>query len=134
MSPPNVEIASGIYEAWNRGDIDALVGMFDEKAQVRPALSAFMNSTVYLGHDGVRDWFADTYEPWADLRVEPVRFIEAGDRVVVVVVCLRARVPGGRVTLDSEIAHVVMIREGRVVGLDGYDEPGAALSAVGAAE
>jgi ketosteroid isomerase-like protein len=133
MSPQNVEIARGIYEAWNRGDVDALVAAFDRNAQVRPALSAFMRSTVYRGQDGVRDWFADTYEPWSDLRVEPLRFIEAGERLVVVV-CLHARVPGGRVPVDSEIAHVVTIRNGRIVRLDGYDEPQAALRAAGVAE
>jgi ketosteroid isomerase-like protein len=129
----NVEIAGAVYDAWNRGDVDALVAAFDANAQVRPALNTFMRSTVYRGHDGVRDWFADTYEPWAEINIEPVRFIEAGEHVVVLL-CLRARVPGGQVPVDTEIAHVVTIRKGRIVRLDGYDDPSAALSAVGAAE
>jgi ketosteroid isomerase-like protein len=47
------------------------------------------------------------------------------------VVALHARVPGGVADLDAEIAHVVTVREGRIVKLDGYEQPHAALSAFG---
>jgi ketosteroid isomerase-like protein len=88
---------------------------------------------VYRGHDGVRSWYAETNEPWAELQAEPQRFIDAGERTVVVI-ALHARVPGGRVDLDAEIAHVVKIRDCRIVSLDGFDDPDAALSAVGLAQ
>ena len=64
------------------------------------------------------------------MRAEPQRFIDAGERTVVVV-GLHARVPGGAVDLEGEIAHVVTIRDAKIVKLDGYDAPEAALSAVG---
>jgi hypothetical protein len=49
----------------------------------------------------------------------------------VVVVALHPRVPGGEVDVESEIAHVVTVRGGRIARLDGYEEPGAALASVG---
>jgi ketosteroid isomerase-like protein len=88
---------------------------------------------VYRGHDGVRSWYAETNEPWAELQAEPRRFIDAGERTVVVI-ALHARVPGGRVDVGAEIAHVVTIRDGRIVSLDGYDDADAALAAVGLAQ
>jgi hypothetical protein len=45
----------------------------------------------------------------------------------VVVIGLGARVPGGQVDVDAEIAHVLTIRGGRILRLDGYPE--AALEA-----
>ena len=48
-----------------------------------------------------------------------------------VVVALHARVPGGHVEVDTEIAQVVTVRGGRIVRLDGYEEADAALAAVG---
>jgi len=130
MSQQDHETITRMYRAWNSGDMDALADVFDAEVEVRPALSTFLASSVYRGHDGVAAWYAETYEPWAEMRAEPQRFIDAGERTVVVV-GLYARVPGGEVDLDAEIAHVVTIRDGRIIKLDGYDAPEAALSAVG---
>ena len=130
MSQEDHEIITRMYRAWNSGDMDALVDVFDTEAEVRPALSTFLASSVYRGHDGVAAWYAETYEPWAEMRAEPQRFLDAGERTVVVV-GLHARVPGGEVDLEGEIAHVVTICDGRIIKLDGYDAPEAALSAVG---
>jgi ketosteroid isomerase-like protein len=130
MSQESEEIITRMYRAWNSGDMDALADVFDAEVEVRPALSTFLASTVYRGHDGVAAWYAETFEPWAELTAEPQRFVDAGERTVVVV-GLHARVPGGEVDLDAEIAHVVTIRDARIVKLDGYDAPEAALSAVG---
>jgi ketosteroid isomerase-like protein len=129
MSLEDAAVMRRMYEAWNRGDMAALAEVFDPQVEVRPALSAFLASTVYRGHEGVAAWHAETYEPWAELEAEPRRFLDAGERMVVVV-GLRARVAGGQVDVDAEIAHVVTIRDGRIVRLDGYEEPEAALAAV----
>lgn len=122
-----------MYEAWGRGDADGLVDVFDADAEVRPAFGVMLSSTVYRGREGVAAWYAETYEPWTELRAEPLRFVDAGERMVVVV-GLHARVPGGQVELEAEIAHVVTIRDGKIVRLDGYEEPDAALSAAGVAK
>jgi ketosteroid isomerase-like protein len=126
----NHEIIRRMYHGWNSGDMDALADVFDAEAEVRPALSTFLASPVYRGHDGVAAWYAETFEPWAEMRAEPQRFVDAGERTVVVV-GLHARVPGGEVDLNAEIAHVITIRDDRIMKLDGYDAPEAALSAVG---
>ena len=130
MSGADVELITRMYRAWNSGDMAALRDVFDADVEVRPALSAFLASTVYRGHDGVATWYEETYEPWAELHAEPQRFIEAGGRTVVVS-ALRARVPGGQVDVEGEIAQVVTVRDGKIVRLDGYEEPDEAFAAVG---
>jgi ketosteroid isomerase-like protein len=130
VSAQDVELIARMYRAWNSGDMVALTAVFDAEVEVRPALSAFLASTVYRGHDGVAAWYRETYEPWVQLHADPQRFIDAGERTVVVV-ALHARVPGGKVDVESEIAHVVTVRSGRIARLDGYEEPDAALAAVG---
>jgi ketosteroid isomerase-like protein len=125
----DVELITRMYREWNRGDMDGLLEVFDTDVEVRPALGAFLAATVYRGHDGVRSWYEDTTEPWSELEAVPEQFVDAGGRTVVVVV-LHARVSGGQVDLDSRIAHVVTVRDSKVVRLDGYAEPDAALAAV----
>ena len=132
MSDADVELITRMYRAWNSGDMAALVDAFDAEVEVRPALSAFLASTVYRGHEGVATLYEETYEPWAELHAEPERFIDAGERTVVVA-ALRARVPGGQVDVEGEIAQVVTVRDGKIVRLDGYEEPEAAFAAVGVA-
>jgi ketosteroid isomerase-like protein len=130
VADSDVELITRMLREWNSGDVEALLEVFDPEVEVRPALSTFLASMVYRGHDGVRSWYAETNEPWAELQAEPQRFVDAGERTVVVI-ALHARVPGGRVDVAAEIAHVVTIRDARVVRLDGYDDADAALAAVG---
>jgi ketosteroid isomerase-like protein len=130
VSDADVELIERMYHAWNSGDVVALIDVFDAEVEVRPALGAFLASTVYRGHDGVAAWYEETYEPWAELYAEPKRFIDAGERIVVVT-ALRARVAGGQVDVEAELAQVVTVRDGKIVRLDGYEEPDAAFAAVG---
>jgi ketosteroid isomerase-like protein len=132
VSDADVELITRMYRAWNSGDMAALIDVFDAEVEVHPALGAFLASTVYSGHEGVAAWYEETYEPWAELHAEPERFIDAGERTVVVA-ALRARVPGGQVDVEGEIAQVVTVRDGKIVRLDGYEEPEAAFAAVGVA-
>jgi ketosteroid isomerase-like protein len=131
MSAADVELITRMYRAWNSGDVEALADVFHTEVELRPALSAFLASTVYRGHDGVATWYQETYEPWVELHAEPQRFIDAGERVVVVV-ALHARVR--QVDVEGEIAQVVTVRDGRIVRLDGYEEPDDAFAAVGVLE
>jgi ketosteroid isomerase-like protein len=130
MSDADVELITRMYRAWNSGDMEALIDVFDAEVEVRPALGAFLASTVYRGHEGVAAWYQETYEPWAELHAEPKRFIDVGERTVVVA-ALRARVPGGHVDVEAELAQVVSVRDGKIVRLDGYEEPDEAFAAVG---
>ena len=133
MKGSDADLITRMLDEWNGGDVDALLQVFDPEVEVRPALSTFLASMVYRGHEGVRTWYAETNEPWAQLHADAERFIEAGDRTVVIV-ALHARVPGGEIDVAARIAHVVSVRDGRIVRLDGYDEPDKALAAVGLAE
>jgi uncharacterized protein len=129
----DTELITRMLREWNSGDVEALLTTFDPDVEVRPALRTFLASTVYRGHDGVRAWFEETNEPWAELQAEPERFIDAGG-CTVAVIALHARVPGGQVEVAARIAHVVTIRDGRIAQLDGYDDPDAALAAAGVAQ
>lgn len=133
MSQAGVDTLRRFYELWNSGDVDGLVELFDVDAEVRPALSAFLASTVYRGRHGVAAWYAETNEPWADLGVEPKRFLDAGERVLGVV-RLIARSPGAHVDVETQIAHIATVRDGLIVRLDGYEEPSAALADLGCDE
>jgi ketosteroid isomerase-like protein len=124
-----VDTLRRFYELWNSGDVEALSELFDENAVVRPALSAFLASTIYRGRDGIAAWYAETNEPWTDLTVEPEEISNAGDQTLGIVRVI-AHARGSTVDLETRIAHVAVVRSGRIVRLDGYEEPSEARSAV----
>ena len=44
-----------------------------------------MDGTEYRGFEGVRRWVADWSSAWSSFTMEPERFIDAGERIVVIV-------------------------------------------------
>ena len=125
MSEQNVELVRRIYELWNNAEsagdlIDA------ELEYVNPPYA------VEAGTRHSRDTLKKIREVYPDFRVEPERFVDAGEDVVVIGVA--------RGTSDSGLqaswrqGYVWTIRDGRAVRFRWFNQPAEALAAVGLAE
>jgi ketosteroid isomerase-like protein len=84
----------------------------------------------YRGHDGYRRWLVNWGEAWDDFSMEPKRWIDAGDRVVLVFE-ITATGRGSGVVVKREDAMVWTLSDGRTVRLDYYNNVEQALEAVG---
>ncbi|HEX6030228.1 MAG TPA: nuclear transport factor 2 family protein, partial [Tepidiformaceae bacterium] len=69
MSEENVELTYRAFDAFNRRDFDALVGLMDAGVEISSRLLPFEGS--YHGHDGVRRWCQDLIEAFPDFNTEP---------------------------------------------------------------
>jgi ketosteroid isomerase-like protein len=49
------------YDAWSRRDIEGLLAVVHPDAEARPILGANIGTSVYAGHDGLRDWVLDLH-------------------------------------------------------------------------
>ncbi len=129
MSEENVSLVREVYAAPRFEDALALYSediVWDMSDRV-------FNPRVYHGHDGVRQWMRDLREVWSDWSNEPERFVDAGDRVVVVVRSI-AKGHGSGVELSERWAQVVTIRDGRVTHLKHYRDAAEAMAEVGLPE
>lgn len=81
MSQENVESVRDAMEAFNGRDIDRLLEFADPEVEWHPP-AELPGTSVYHGHDGVRQAIADMLDAFGDLRAESQRFIDADDRVV----------------------------------------------------
>jgi ketosteroid isomerase-like protein len=128
MSEENVEIVRRIYAAWTQGS-PTESGLLDPGIEwvnpddavepgVRVGVEAFGSIVEGLG---------DTFE---DLRVDFDRFIDAGDRVVVIGT-LRGRGRESGVEAERRQGYVWTIREGRAVRFEWYNRPEEAFEATG---
>ena len=78
----------------------------------------------------MRSYASFLAETWLSQRAEPEEFIEAGDRVVVVLrLVSTGRSSGG--TLEASSAWVATFRENKIARLCAYQTRAEALAAVG---
>ena len=84
---------------------------------------------IFRGREGLSQWIERLRGVWAEWRFEPERFIEASDRVVVLVKIV-ARGNSG-VPVEMPTAHVVTLHGGRIASARAYRHGTEALEAVG---
>jgi ketosteroid isomerase-like protein len=91
-----------------------------------------MDAGEYRGHEGFRRWLEDWSSAWSEFSMEPEEFIDAGDRVVVVI-RMRATGRGSGVQVERQDAIVFEVRDGMTARVDYYNNREQALKAVGLA-
>ena len=120
------------WGAWVRGDLDLCLVRFSPDWYYdapREWLIAGMPS-VYRGHAGLREWFAELREAWDILDHTPLEVVDAGD--VVAFLCqikLRARASG--IELDSRLGQVFWVKRGLIVREHDFSDWDDALRALG---
>jgi ketosteroid isomerase-like protein len=78
-------LARRSIDAYNRGDVEALLEQLDEEIEVYtpPELP---NAGTYRGHQGFLQWLGQWDEAWEEFRLEIERIDFVGDRCGVVTV------------------------------------------------
>jgi ketosteroid isomerase-like protein len=151
MSQEDVEVVQALWKAWldgegaplsvsggevvydHRGDPDGLFVVLDPAVEVHPLTGAMLEGVSYRGQEGMRRWLEDVAEYWESMWVEPDRFLDAGEAVVVLG-RVRGRGKKGGVEIEAPAAWVCRQRDGRVSYLRFYLDPSQALEAVGLQE
>ena len=113
MAQESIEIVRAAIEAWNRGDIDAWISAWDERAEFHP-LCAQLEGDVYRGHDGLRRFVAEMAEEWEEVRFEVDEIRGAGEQVVALGRG-RARGQTSGVERDAPLALVGVVRDKKLV-------------------
>ena len=132
MSRENVEIVRGMYEAYNEGDMDAmLAGLSDEIEYVSTGVFPGLEP-VYEGHEGWRRFWREFRGTWDSLTIRVDELHDCGDRVAAVFT-FDARGRDG-VRVNQRFANVFTIRSGRVYRIEAFADPADALEAVGLRE
>jgi ketosteroid isomerase-like protein len=129
MSEENVTAAKRIYEARNRGDIDAVLAECDPDVTWHPHLATLGGHPIQ-GHDEVRAYMVSLRDDWQTFRHEPEEFFDAGDKVVAFLHTY-ARGRGSGVDVDVSVAHVLTFEGGRCLGYVSYHDRAEALKVAG---
>jgi uncharacterized protein len=135
MSEENVEIVQAALATFAAGDRseEAFASVLSSKIVVDATRNVFNPGTA-TGFDGVRQMLANMDETWAEMRVEPTEFIDAGDRVVVIG-RLIGKGRGSGIEVERFNGQVWTLREGRIIRVEvGFTERSETLEAAGLQE
>ena len=130
MSEESVDVARKGYEAFRRRGVDGILEFLDPEIEWRAWSQFARGPNVVQGHDGVRELFSVYQENFAELRAEPLEFIDAGERIVVPF-RLSGREKGTGEEMQMELFHVWTVAGGRAVEVQVYESRREALKAVG---
>jgi ketosteroid isomerase-like protein len=125
VSQENVEIVRSIYAAWSRPEPAGEL-IDSELEYVNPPYAVESG----IRHD--RRALGAIREVYPDFRVEPERFVDAGEDVVVIGIARGTSASG--VEVQWRQGYVWTIREGRATRFRWFNDPREALDAVGLAE
>jgi ketosteroid isomerase-like protein len=133
MSHENAELAWQAAWAWNDGGADALIGYLDADVEWHPP-SESMESGIYRGHDGVRDYLGRLAEVFGETRTEPLEVIDVdGDRVIAVVRSI-ARSEHVNTEIAADWAWLITVGSNRkATRVDAFTDKLKALEAAGLA-
>ena len=117
------------YEAWNRGEVRAVLDLVHPEIEWQPGEDS-PEAGVFTGRDGFKAFITSWSDSFDEFRLEPEEMTVARDSIVVV---LRqsGRGRGSGVELDIRTVHVWTIRDGMAVAWAAYRNRDAALSAIG---
>jgi ketosteroid isomerase-like protein len=135
MSQDDVDIARRLLHAWSRRDVDAAIDLLHEDIEWRPALTAgSLEGTVYRGPDGVRAWFRELDDVWAELSYEIDEVRDVGEGRVVMLGHFHAVGRESGVTIDQAQGFVFTMVGGRVARALSLASQQDALEAAGLQE
>ncbi|MGA8925790.1 MAG: nuclear transport factor 2 family protein [Solirubrobacterales bacterium] len=130
MSEQNVEFLHQAIQAFNRRDLDGFLAFMDSSVEFTPFTRAVEALGPYLGHDGVRNWWEDSFAALPDLSVELYEARDLGDFTLA-----RGRLRGTGAASGASFERTVWIttewRDKKEVWWRAYASEAEALEAAG---
>jgi len=127
----HIELTKQGYAAFARGDIQAVLNLFADDAELLQPLSAaiFPWAGTRRGRAQLAEFFAGLAEVGEFEQFEPQEFIAQGDRVVVLI-SERFRIRATGRSFNNELAHVFTIKDGKASQLRIYEDTAHFLAAM----
>ena len=121
MPHDDVELVRAAYAAWNAGDLDATFAIVHPDIEVIQD-QQLPGATTTAGREGFRAWLEGFYETWESFEITPTEIRQVEERVVVLA---RVRACGKTtgVPVETDLAHVITMRNGQAVRWESYADP-----------
>lgn len=127
----NVAVIKRVFEAFSERDVESMIELTDPDVLFEPAPTFARPHRSYVGHSGMRQYFADVSDTWDRLEVNIQEFRHAGNYVLAFG---RIYAAGGGSVADDPASFVWRLEGGKVVWGKVFRRRGEALDVVGLSE
>jgi len=132
MPEENVEVVRRAIGAYNRRDFEAIRALNQPEVELDWSASRGLDPGIYKGREEVIDFYRNFLETFEEVHIEPDRFIESGDSVVVP---NSAQIRGrDGIETVARSALVFEVRSGLIARICLYQETAEAFEAAGLRE
>jgi ketosteroid isomerase-like protein len=129
MAQDNVDVVQGAWDAFGRGDIDAVLDAIAPAAVTRVPESLPWGGT-YAGPDGFRDFLTRLTENFDQFTATPDKVLGADDNHVVVLAIVKGRTRGGA-TIENRAIWIYQLRDGKIADAETFGDTAQVLEALG---
>jgi uncharacterized protein len=133
MSQENVEIIRRGFDAFSRGDLDAVLADLAPDYSFTPSGRFVDTQRVYCGRDGFAKFWHAFRAAWDDFTIRIERMDDLGDRVLTLGY-FHGHGSGSGAEINAEAAWLHTLEDGVVVQLQSFTTWGEALEAAGLRE
>ncbi len=123
MSQENVDTVRGLHEAFAKGDVPFVLGLFDPEIEWNEAENfIYADRNPYVGPEAVLNGvFLRLATEWEGFSVTPNEFLDAGDKTVVLGTYSGTYKATGK-PVRAQFAHVWTLRDGKVISFQQYTD------------
>jgi ketosteroid isomerase-like protein len=125
MSSHNVGVVRGFNDALAQGDMGGMLDFLDPQLEWRAPESVPWGGTFH-GHDGFREFVGKLLDQPAEFRREMLEYLDAGERVVVLLRQMGRR-KGRDTEYDVPEVHIWTMRDGKIVDFEGLFDTATVL-------
>ena len=129
MAQDNVDVVQGAWDAFGRGDIDAVLEAIAPSAETRLPESLTWGG-IYAGPDGFRDFLTKLGDSWDQFSATPEKVLGADDNHVVVLAKTKGRTKAGA-TIEGKTIWIYQLRDGRIADAESFGDTAQVLEALG---
>ncbi|HEX6176072.1 MAG TPA: nuclear transport factor 2 family protein [Candidatus Binatia bacterium] len=123
MSQENITVIRGMYEFFSKGDVTAVLGQMHQQIEWREAENfIYADRNPYRGPQAVLEGvFMRLASEWADFKVMPEEWLDAGNHIVVLGTYSGRHKESGK-EVRAQFAHIWGVTHGRVVRFQQYTD------------
>jgi ketosteroid isomerase-like protein len=130
MSKANVQVVRAAFQAFEEGNMEAVLRLCDENIEITQAAELLGASRNQHGHAGVLEAFAIWPDLWDDYRIEILRLADMGDHVMVTTMN-RGRGKESGVPVEMPFTFLFSVRGGKIAEWRLFMREEQALEALG---
>ena len=134
MSQENVEVVRRFYESWNKQSLDGVLDCAHAEIKFDWSASRAPLSGIYMGHEGLTQFWTELQEAWEEFSLEIVEVVECERERLVAVTVVRGRGQGSGINMEAGGAMLWTLREGKILSGKLFQNREEALEAVGLTE